>query len=181
MESKQISWKSEITDFVQDGRFKVALLLGYPADLAWYSDQTERGCYLFISVDDRDFYLHRVESACRLPKQNFADLFKQEELVLRLPLKRGDEFGGFTDGPQRLNECRYDWCVEEVRKTTLPGIKGISATSHFTAYELFFRTNPDHQIATWVPGIGLTRFVYSHHGTVSDVDVALVEFNKPAE
>jgi len=181
MESKHISWKSEITDFVQEGRVKVALLLGHPVDLTWYTEQTRRGCYLFISVDDRDFYLQQIESSCELPKQNFANLLKDEDLVLRLPIKRGDEFGGYKEDPAKAQECMYDWCVEEVRQTKLPGVRGIPGTRRFTAYELFFRTNPDHQIATWVPGIGLTHFVYSHHGTVSEVEVDLAEFRQPGK
>ena len=37
------------------------------------------------------------------------------------------------------------------------------------------RTNPEHEIVTFVPGVGITAYVYAHHGTVSEVNVRLVE------
>ena len=37
------------------------------------------------------------------------------------------------------------------------------------------RTNPDDATYELTPGIGLTRYIYHHHGTRLDVDAKLVE------
>ena len=34
------------------------------------------------------------------------------------------------------------------------------------------------EIVYFVPGIGITRYVFSHHGTVAEADVRLIEFRR---
>ncbi len=41
-------------------------------------------------------------------------------------------------------------------------------------YSMLLRTNPDDQTYELTPGIGLTRYIYHHHGTTLDVDAKLV-------
>ncbi len=41
-------------------------------------------------------------------------------------------------------------------------------------YNLRLRTNPDDSTYELTPGIGLTRYIYHHHGTTLDVDAKLV-------
>lgn len=40
-------------------------------------------------------------------------------------------------------------------------------------WELVYRSAPDHAIVRIVPGVGITSYVYEHHGTVASVDVHL--------
>jgi hypothetical protein len=42
-------------------------------------------------------------------------------------------------------------------------------------YEVTMRTNPDDETFELTPGIGLTRYIYHHHGTTLDVDARLVD------
>jgi hypothetical protein len=176
----QLTWKSEVLDSVERGTYKVALVLGDPRDLTWYSETTKRGCYLLMAVDDREFYLRRPASGCVLPQRGFSDLARGVDLFLRLPARVGDVFGADPETKRRFPDGRYAWCVDDRGPVSLAGIKGVPQERPFTAYTLMFRTNPDHQIATYVPGIGLTSYVYSHHGTVSEVDMRLVEFHNAA-
>jgi hypothetical protein len=44
-------------------------------------------------------------------------------------------------------------------------------------YQLVYRTLPDHQIIEFAPNIGITRYTYVHHGTVSETDLKLIEFH----
>jgi hypothetical protein len=92
----------------------------------------------------------------------------------------GDVFGADPETKRRFPDGRYAWCVDDRSTVSLAGIKGVPQERRSTAYALAYRTNPDHQIATYVPGIGLVSYVYSHHGTVSEVDVRLVEFHSEA-
>ena len=176
----QVSWTTEILDSVERGRFRIALLLGYPKDLTWYEKGKKRGCYLLTAVDGREFYLRRLDSECALPKNSLSELAIREDLFFRLPVRKGDSFGGDPQREKELHDRLYAWSVEDRKPVTLGGVKGVPQDREFTEYVLAYRTNPDHEITTYVPGIGLTRYIYSHHGTVSEVDVRLVEFHGKA-
>ncbi len=69
----------------------------------------------------------------------------------------------------------YCWRVETKRKQALR-IEGYAAHHRSLVYTLACRTNPDHQLVDIAPGLGITRYVYQHHGTVASADVRLVAF-----
>jgi len=45
-------------------------------------------------------------------------------------------------------------------------------------YTLVYRTNPDHTILGFVPGVGIVRYAYSHHGTTAEADAWLVGYHE---
>ena len=172
-----VEWKSEVVDSATRGRFKIAVLLGHPWDLPWYEPGRERGCYLLIADGNTRFYLSQLEDACSIPEgEPGADLTEYQTLILVMPAMAGDQFGQDPELPPR-DDSMYAWSVESVEKASLAGIKGVAATVPRTEYVLRYSTNPDHEVVTYVPGIGVTEFEYVHHGTVSEVDVGLVEFH----
>jgi hypothetical protein len=173
----KVEWKSEVRESAVRGRFKVALLLGHPWDLPWYApDRTARGCYLLIAENDKRFYLSR-RPECNIPDgEPDGKATAIESLVLVLPIRAGDVFGGDSERGDRTDGM-YAWAVESIETTKLDGVKGVAPVVSRPAYTLAYRTGPDHEFVTYVPGIGLTSFVYGHHGTVSEVDVTLVEFH----
>ena len=75
----------------------------------------------------------------------------------------------------KRDDNMYCWAAEKV-KLHLNGVKGVSPQKEFTGFELAMRALTDHQFVTFVPGIGITAYIYGHHGTVSEGDVKLVEF-----
>jgi hypothetical protein len=158
---------------VQRGRFKVALLLGHPDDLAWYERGRQRRCHVLTAVGDHEFYLHAVESRCALPENSPVDFVKEDDLILKAPAKKGESFGG--DPQRNVNDGLYKWHVEDQKLVKPKGIKGVRENQHVAAYVLAYRAVPDHQAATYLAGIGLAEYVYSHHGTVSEVSMHLVE------
>ncbi|MFN7996287.1 MAG: hypothetical protein U0Q18_21930 [Bryobacteraceae bacterium] len=180
---KTVTWKMEIADSAQRGRYTVALVLGHPKDLTWYEEGRERQCSLLIAVDAAKFFL----GACGgkpgeihgLPQGDIAPSLARAELFFKYPLQADEVFGG--DPSVQRDDTMYAWMVQAVRPARLRGIKGVQASGKRMEYELTYRTMPDHQIETYVPGIGLTRYVYSHHGTTSEVDVRLVEFHVGSE
>jgi hypothetical protein len=42
-------------------------------------------------------------------------------------------------------------------------------------YTIRFMTMPDETIIDFVPGIGITRFSYSHHGSAANAEMKLSE------
>jgi hypothetical protein len=180
--SKRLDWTMEVVDSVQRGRFKVALVRGHPKDLTWYEEGRKPGCHILIAVDNTKFYLGECEPSASpetliLPEGDLSGLIDEERLILKFPLRQGDTFGG--DPARGVKDGMYAWCVQAMRQATLGQISGISPARPRMEFVLTYRTNPDHEVDTYVPGIGLTSYVYSHHGTVSDVNVNLVVFQRP--
>jgi hypothetical protein len=163
----QMSWKTEVLDSVEQGRSIAVLLRGDPRDLIWYSGPPKPACYLVITVEDRELYFQRWES-CALPRGDLSLLRVRNNLLLKMPAQKGDFYG---DGP----DSRYGWSVEDRQPAQLASIKGIPVGRDYVEYTLAYYTNPDHQIAKFVPGVGLISYSYSHHGTVSEVHMQLVE------
>jgi hypothetical protein len=94
--------------------------------------------------------------------------------LMELPLTVGRKTGQV---PSR-DDTWYCWCVEQV-EARAPRIRGFRSHRSLKTYRLAYRTCPDHQILEVVPGLGIIRFVYNHHGTVSSADVRLVSFQAP--
>ena len=72
----------------------------------------------------------------------------------------------------------YQWHVEAARCVQIAGIPAVDAKRRRREYRIGFRTCPAHEIVHFVPGIGITRYVFSHHGTVAEADVRLIEFRR---
>jgi len=168
----QMSWKAEILDSVEEGRTIAVLLRGDPRDLIGYSGAPKRGCYLVITVEDRELYFLGWDS-CALPRGELSHLQVRDNLLLKMPAQKGDFYGDRPDG-------RYEWFVDDRQPADLARIKGIPVGRDYVEYTLSYSTNPDHQIAKFVPGVGLTSYSYSHHGTVSEVHMKLVEMQDQA-
>ena len=172
-----VEWKSEVVESATRGRFKIAVLLGHPWDLPWYEPGRGRGCYLLIADSNTRFYLTQDEGACSIPEgEPGEDLTDYQNLILVMPAKAGDLFGQDPEAPPR-EDTMYAWSVDKLENAPLAGIKGVAPAIPRTACVLRYSTFPDHQIVTYVPGIGVTAYEYMHHGTVSAVDVKLVEFH----
>ena len=90
------------------------------------------------------------------------------------PLKQGLEFG-MESNDERIDH-RYRWYVDNEETNIFYKVGSIEkAVNRFT---LLYRTNPDHEIVHFVPSIGIAKFIYVHHGTISEADVSLVEFHQ---
>jgi hypothetical protein len=81
------------------------------------------------------------------------------EQILKFPVHVGDCVGGDAERTDRS----YCWSVE--REITEKRGRG---------WEIINRTRPDHVILRFVPGVGITRYVFEHHGTVASADARLV-------
>jgi hypothetical protein len=174
-----ITWKMEVVDTLERGPLKIAILKGYPADVAWYSEGKERGDHLIIEVSPGKFYLVSEERA-RLVLQRLTDeadvlvnLLEDLELLLDLPLIPGKVFGPSAQ-ITRL-DGGYRWNVETSEQVGLE-VQGISSRDSHTQYHLTFRTAPDMMNIYFVPGIGITRYQYQHNGAIAETDLKLIEY-----
>ena len=175
-----LSWKMDVVRSARVGRYEVALLKGHPADLAWYESGKPRGDHLIVRDAGRYYRL-----GLRDPGKELAALLSDvtqlesrldsDALFLDLPLREGTCFG--EDPDAKRDDMFYCWYVEKEMRRTLDGVKGISPTKQIVMFRLSWRSNPDHTFVDFVPGVGITRYVYGHHGTVSEADLRLVEYH----
>jgi hypothetical protein len=81
-------------------------------------------------------------------------------------------YGGAPDRGDRPDGF-YAWIVE----SAIPPVRGASWSplAHgASGWRLAYRTLPDHELLDFAPGVGITRYVYSHHGTVAETNVRLL-------
>ncbi|HZU24315.1 MAG TPA: hypothetical protein VFA04_02265 [Bryobacteraceae bacterium] len=170
----KVQWKMEVVDSQRQGRYRVARLMGYPSDLTFYQPDRQRGCHLLIAVDVKLYLTGCPAGDTALTGIDFSKL-TNDDLILELPLEKGNTFAADS----QRDDTMYAWHVEDVGPAKVAGIAGVRPDFHGRQYDLIYRTLPDHQIAIWVPGLGLTSYIYSHHGTASQVDIRLIEFQHP--
>ncbi len=179
---KPVTWRMQVLETLTRDQVTAAVVKGYPLDLAHLEDGKAPGDYLIVRVGPGKYYLLRQlrteEVLRRLRDENdlLGGVVREDEIILDAPLVPGKIYGE-ADLITRQDKM-YSWIVEEARPAELRGIKGIAPAGGKMEYEITQRTLPDHQIVEFVPGIGITRYVYGHHGTVSETDVKLVEFRR---
>ncbi len=107
-------------------------------------------------------------------KPEFPD---ESSLQMELSSKVGTTWDQEGTVPDRTDNM-YCWCVEKIRSVPASTeIAGVRLPQNTSEYTIAFRTCPDHQIRTFVPGIGFVHLQYRHHGTICDSDEQLVEFH----
>ena len=176
-----LTWEMEIIETIQRQQVFAALVKGHPLELAWYEEEkTKPGEHLIVRVGGDRYYRLSGDRAkhtwerLRDEDDTLADLVKDHELFLDLPLVPDKIFGESFQLTRQ--DWMYFWVVQDEEQVTLTGVKGLSSTDEMTQYELTLRTMSDHQIVSLVPGVGFTHYVYGHHGTVAEMDLALVEY-----
>jgi hypothetical protein len=178
-QQKTLTWKMTIADKIERGDGIVGYVMnGHPIDLAFYAADKKPSDYLFLAKGNRVYQITLISNEpvdrVRNKAKALDDLMSVETLVLDLPLATGKKFGPsqFVASPDGMNA----WVVADVKPATLSGIKGL-AIANATEYALELKTNPDRQTVYYVPNVGITRFTYHHNGTLSEVDVRLIEYS----
>ncbi len=177
---QSIQWDMEVLKVVEREHVTGALIKGFPSDLAWYEDGKRPEEHLMVQVGPDKFYLlsgsQKDDAWAQLQAGDvwLGPLLTEHDLWLELPLVRGKVFGD-TESLTRADRW-YCWHVEDELPADLSRIRGLSGRRPARTYQIAFRTNPDHQLVSFVPGVGVTRYLYRHHGTVSEADVSLIEY-----
>jgi hypothetical protein len=175
-QQKSLTWKMQVVDQIaRDDSIVVYVMRGHPLDLAFYEEGKPPSDYLYVVKANRVYQITLLDNQpitrAKNARDALADWLTDDNLVFDFPLGVDKKFGP----AQFLADGMYCWVVVAAKPATLSGIKGV-APVNATEYALDFKTNPDRQTVYFVPGIGITRFVYHHNGTLSDVDVKLVEY-----
>lgn len=178
--SKAVRWRMEVVETLKGRRFFVARVKGAPWDLGWYEPGRDRGDYLFVVFDNAIFMMHDQDAREIYSAIQRTGVTKQmrervaEHIWFRLPFHRDARY---CDADQESRTDRnYCWVVNSIGSARIAGIAGINA-QNYEKVELMYRTMPEHEVLELVPGIGITRWTFQHHGTIAEAHVRLIEFH----
>ena len=180
--STNITWVMEIIDSSKSTNALAAVVSGFPDELPWYEPGQTPGFCVLLNFRNRvyQFKAKDEKEAQSILQQvinqpgKFSAAAEGFNELLALPLAKDSRWGGDTN----REDGWYCWRVEKAQTAKLQ-IKGCSEGTAFKVYTLAYRTNPDHQILDVATGLGISRYVFVHHGTVAEVDVHLVSFKSP--
>jgi hypothetical protein len=177
---KTIRWKMEVVEVVpavHNNGVTAYVLKGRPGDLAWYEEGKERSDYVIIQSGQSRFYYAEVGVLSRLKDEsdNLYDLVDEDRLFLDTPLLPGKTF--CETEYITLHNGGYCWIVSTEKQVELEDVKGLDATDALTEYTICKGTQPDDLCFGFILGLGISHYKYNHHGTISYVDVRLVEYH----
>ena len=175
IEEGEITWKMEVKRVFQRNTIAGYEMSGAPWDLAWYEAGKEPSKYGIIQAGGK-FYRVPFDTVIRLLNEgdNLFGLVDEKDIFLDVPLVGGKKFCDAVSMTRPDN--MYCWEVGDGMLFDAKDVKGVDASRELWEYQIVNQTLPDVSIMYFVPGIGISHYMYRHNGTVSDVDVRLVEY-----
>jgi len=178
VKTAKIRWITEVVDVFKGTNAQAAVVRGFPSELVAYDPGQIPGFTVLLSLSNRVYCFSanaekQATSLARRYSQVPSSVPGDFEALFQWPLVTGCKLG---QNPVR-EDTWYCWCVEQVSKKPI-SVKGFDGNRSQKTYRLAYRTCPDAQFLDVVPGLGIVRFVYNHHGTVASTDVHLVSFNR---
>jgi hypothetical protein len=159
----------EVVETFEHGALFAAVLRGHPDDLPFTDGAGARGAWVVVRVKGKLYYLVKatadVLEAARTGV-HLQDVLDGSSLFLRRTLAPGKTLMDQDGEPT-------GWVVDSAGRTEVhvPG----APVGKRRSYRLVQQFLADHTVVTYVADIGLTHYEYSHHGSLSDVELDLVE------
>jgi hypothetical protein len=178
--TKTLRWTVTVADSVQKGDVAAALLKGGPWDLAWYEPTVKPREHLIVRVGSAYYLLHdeAAETLADIKAGKTRDLKDRlaDDIWFQLPMEISDNFCSPEEEERAPMGC---WSVEKITTTHSLKVPGLKPRPESTEYLLTFMTNPDTEMVTLVPGLGILSWWYQHHGTAAEASLKLLEFRAP--
>jgi hypothetical protein len=161
--TSEVRWTSRIVDAFDHGDVAAALLSGSVWDVAWWSRENVPGrivvvrsgaCYFLVNDHADDIF-----RALKRSRRSALPAHSELDPWFSVPLTVGQVSRPADLGPR--DDTYYGWLVE---RASGPG------------YVLTYRTLASEDSVTLVPGIGITSFLFRHHGTVAEAHLHLVAY-----
>src|SRR5262249_24082138 len=146
--------------------------------LAWYLPEDKLGMKsLWVVYQNRFYILGADDDLLRRfhdSNDSLISIVVEEEPVLQFPLRSNQCTTELQPIEARdRDDLMYCWHLgrKRIAKLNATGVPQ-SPVVQWTAW---YRTNPDHQMLGFVPGVGIISYDFSHHGSISEAHVKLAE------
>ncbi len=171
-----VRWRVEVVESFQREHVTGYLMHGSLYDLAFYTPSKLPSEYAILQVGDK-FYQTDMAAYQRLKDEGdlLVDLVQDHNLILDFPLESGKHF---CEAAQLTRlDASYCWIVGGPVPAALPAFPDLTGE----AYPLWYSTLSDTTQETFLPGVGVVQFSYFHAGSVSQVEVSLVDYQIESE
>jgi hypothetical protein len=181
----RVTWTTQVKRVTRRQHLTAAVINGFPWDLDWSDGHRQPTDALLLASEDGGYYERPLENVKDGVKRladssdTLQDLIDPDDVFLQLPLAKGKKFCGDTEQIAREDD-EYCWVVNSVDRISLLRVKGLEP-KQYQVYEISFRTNTDDTELQFLPGVGLIRYQYHHHGSIADTELNLVAFHKTPE
>lgn len=172
-----VTWKIEILEEATHDALHAYLVRGGFLDLAWFDKYRSPRSYVWIISKDRFYVLDASPELLKSfhdPKDTLQTQIASEEPLIELPLTPSTCTRALHPAEEiKRDDLFYCWHFEDKTSQKLT-VRGISQ-QRTIVWNLVYRTNPDHQILGFAPGIGFVSYDFAHHGTPAEAHVKLLE------
>lgn len=121
----------------------------------------------YISNDKLNELINSLDNKFNLTYEFFLDI----TTIFEFPLFNGQIYGD-KDTLIR-NDLKYAWNVSKSDGFLTEINNKLEENS---VYTLKRSTNPDDELYTFIPYVGITSYEYHHHGTIEDIEMELLEY-----
>jgi len=185
VKSAPVRWTTEVVATFKGRGSLVAVIRDFPRRLAWWSP-AEPHHYDIVLSTGQHLYDYRAEElgtddrsaaiavATRIARGAVQMPDPSEHLFMEFPLVVGKRWGGDTD----RDDGMYCWAVVGMKSKPIR-VPGVRSGHRYAVYSMVYRTNPDHALIDFAPSVGITGYIYGHHGTVASAEVTLVALHVP--
>lgn len=172
----EITWKMEVKRVVERNSVVGYEMVGAPWDLAWYEKEKEQSKYGIVQAGGK-YYRVPYETVIRLfnEEDNLFGLVDESNLMLDIPLIHGERFCDSVS--MTRPDGMYCWSVSEGTPYEAQSVAGVTDLEGLWEFTIAQYTMPDYSLIYFVPTVGISGYRYIHHGTVSEVDVKLIEYH----
>ena len=172
-----MTWTMKIVAVRTGPDVRAALIHGWVQELAWHEPSKKPTYSVLVARAGRVYQLPAPDSAAagtfvESSVRPGALAPEPGRLVLDSALTIGLVYGRDSVTSKR-DDKMYGWYVASDRVVSAPASWRV-ASARVRRVTLEYRSLPDYQLIEFVPGVGITRFVFSHRGTGAETDVRLV-------
>lgn len=175
---KPVILKITESEMLKRGNLTFAFLKGFPVDILTGEDWEPSSWGLLVTGDQHyyKFNYPKTDSVKKafLDKRNFlTGLFADSELFVEALHDTGQTFG--EAGQLTREDGNYFWRVTDKNSFDASSIRELKSLGPFDRFTITYKTLADVIMIDIVPGIGMVRYRYSHHGTPGELDLKLTE------
>lgn len=176
--ARPVTLNIRVTDLKQRGTLTFAMLKGFPTDILSGDDWEPSEWGLVVTADQHYFRFisPKTDTVRKLfPDNNnsLAGLFSDSELFMEALIDSGQTYG--ETAQLTRDDGNYFWRVSDKHAFDASSIRGLKLLGPFDTFTLTYKTVADAITMELVPGIGIVRYRYSHHGSPGDLDIKLIE------